>query len=235
VIPVLLHDLRWRLLAVALLALGLLWWEVEAHAHGALEGVEAGPASFGAPMAYLASLTMIVLLAGFVSTDRREGYTRIFFSHPTSPLAFYALRWALAYAVALLASFLFLLLVQLIVWGELRGGWGALLLPVLTGLVFGGIMAFLSSALPRGDAWAALLLFLPTLFPQALLFLLQGLGPALRQALLFVLPPQTTALQVVYENLLVGQVAWGAAAFAAGYGLVWLAGAVALLRLREWP
>jgi hypothetical protein len=235
VIGILLHDLRWRLAAIALLALGLLWWEVEAQAHGALEGVEAGPASLGAPMAYLAAVAMIVLLAGFVSTDRREGYTRILFSHPTSPLALYALRWALAYGVALLASALFLLVVQLAVWGELRGGWGALLLPALTGLIFGGIMAFFSSALPRGDAWAALLLFLPTLFPQALALLLQGLGAPLRQTLLFLLPPQTTALQVVYENLLVGQVAWGAAAFAAGYGLVWLAGAAALLRVREWP
>jgi hypothetical protein len=235
VIAVLLHDLRWRLAAVVLIALGLLWWEVEAQAHGALEGAEAAPASLAAPMAYLAALAMIVLLAGFVSTDRREGYARLFFAHPTSPLAFYALRWVLAYAVALLASVLFLLVVQAIVWGGVRGGLGALLLPALTALIFGGIMAFFSTALPRGDAWAGLLLFLPTLFPQVLLFLLQNVGPALREATLFLLPPQTTALQVVYENLLVGQAAWGAAAFAAGYGVVWLGAAVALLRVREWP
>lgn len=234
-ISILLRDLRGRLAGVGLIFLGLLWWEVEARRHGTLDPLELAPTSAAAPMAYLASLTMILLLAGFVSTDRREGYTRIFFSHPTSPFAFYALRWALALAVAMGASVLFLVALQALALGGVRGGWGALLMPLLTAWIFGGLMAFLSSALPRGDSWVALLLFVPTIFPQLLSLLLASVGPAVRQTVLFLLPPQTTALQMIYEGLLRAQVPWGAAAWAAGYGTVWLVLGALVLRLREWP
>lgn len=234
-IPILLRDLRARLALLGVLFLGLLWWEIEARSHGTLDPLEVGPASAAAPMAYLASLTMILLLAGFVSTDRREGYTRLFFAHPTSPSVFYALRWALALAVALGASLVFLLSLQWFAWGEIRGGWLALLLPLLTAWIFGGLMAFLSTALPRGDAWVALALFVPTLFPQLLSLLLASVGPGVRQGVLFLLPPQTTALQQVYEAVLVGQVPWGAVGWALGYGTVWLVLGTLALRLREWP
>jgi hypothetical protein len=235
VISILLRDLRGRLALVGLIFLGLLWWEVEARRHGTLDALEVGPESAAAPMAYLASLTTILLLAGFVSTDRREGYTRLFFAHPTSPLAFYALRWLLALGVAMGASLLFLLLMQGLVWGELRGGWLALLLPLLTAWIFGGLMAFLSSALPRGDAWVALALFVPTLVPQVLSLFLASVGPAVRQTVLFLLPPQTTALQMVYEGVLVADLPWGAVGWALGYGTIWLVLGVLTLRLREWP
>jgi hypothetical protein len=235
VIAVLLRDLRARLLLVGAIFLCLFWWELEARRHGTLDPVEAGPESTAAPMAYLASLTVLVLLAGFVSTDRREGYTRLYFSNPTSPLAFYALRWALAVGTALLGALVFLVALQWLAWGELRGGWPALLLPLLTAWIFGGLMAFLSSALPRGDGWVAFALFVPTLVPQVLTLVLASVGPAVRQTVLFLLPPQTTALQMVYEGLLVGRIAWGAAGYAAGYGAVWLILGVLVLRLREWP
>lgn len=234
-IPILLRDLRGRLALVGLLLLGLLWWELEARSHATLDPLEAGPESAAAPMAYLASLTVILLLAGFVSTDRREGYTRLFFAHPTSPLAFYALRWALALALAMGAALLFHLLLQLLFWGGLRGGWSALLLPLLTAWIFGGLMAFLSAALPRGDSWAAIALFVPTLFPQLLSLLLASVGPAVRQTVLFLLPPQTTALQQVYEGVLTADLPWGAVGWALGYGTVWLLLGVLVLRLREWP
>jgi hypothetical protein len=39
----------------------------------------------------------------------------------------------------------------------------------------------------------------------------------------------------VYQGLISGQAAWGAAAFGVGYGLFWLLAAGLLLRLREWP
>ncbi len=234
-ISILLRDLRGRLVGVGLIFLGLLWWEIEARRHGTLDPLELAATSAAAPMAYLASLTAILLLAGFVSTDRREGYTRLFFSHPTSPFAFYALRWALALAVAMGASLLFLVALQWFARGELRGGWSALLLPLLTAWIFAGLMAFLSSVLPHGDSWVALALFVPTLFPQLLSLLLASVGPAVRQTVLFLLPPQTTALQMIYEGLLVSQVPWGAVGWAAGYGAFWLVLGTLVLRLREWP
>ena len=96
-------------------------------------------------------------------------------------------------------------------------------------------MAFLSAALPRGDSWVALLLFVPTLFPQLLSLLLASVGPAVRQTVLFLLPPQTTALQMVYEGVLASSVPWGAVAYAAGYGAFWLVLGALVLRLRDWP
>jgi hypothetical protein len=239
VIPILLRDLRWRLALLALVALVFYFLEPAYHQHGA-EAIDLTTAAslsavgVSASLSYLAGLAMILLLAGFVSADRREGYTRIYFAHPTSPLRYYGVRWVLALLLAVTAAGAFLLFGQLLAWGELRGGFSGLLLALLTALVYGGLMAFLSATLPRGDAWVAFLLFIPTFFPQILALLQTTLPAAAYRALLFVLPPQT-ALQEVYQGLLFGEVAWGAALFVTGYGAVWLAAGVAVLRVREWP
>jgi hypothetical protein len=234
VIEVMLRDLRGRLALVLLLCVILYFLEPGFHDHGPVDpelASEMGPLGVSATLAYLAGLAMIVLLAGFVSTDRREGYGAILFSHPTSPLAYYGLRWGLAVALALVAALVFLLLGQMVAWGEVRGGGAGMLLPLLTALIYGGLMAFFSTVLRRGDAWVVFLLFLPTFFPQ-LLALLEGALPAgVHALLLFLLPPQG-ALQEVYRGLLLGDVVWPAAVFAAGYGIVWLALAVAVLRMR---
>jgi hypothetical protein len=235
-IPILLRDLRWRLILVSVICLLLYFLEPAFHQHEEVAvdpefARELGPIGVSATLAYLAGLSMIVLLAGFVSTDRREGYARMYFSHPTSPLAFYALRWALALGVALMAALVFLLVGQTFAWGEFRGGFGGMLLAVLAGVVYGGLMAFLSVALPRGDAWIAFLLFIPTFLPPSLLETTLPRGAY--RTLLFVGPPQP-ALQDVYQGLLLNDLAWGSVLYALGYGAFWLVLAVLILRLREW-
>lgn len=236
-IPIILHDLRWRLLALVALAWLLYLLEPGFHQHGELppdEAVALGAVGVSATLSYFAGLAMIVLLAGFVSGDRREGYSRIFFSHPTRPLAFYAVRWVVALAIAITGAALFLIVGQMVAWGEIRGGWSGLLLALVSAIVYGGLMAFLSTTLPRGDTLVALLLFLPTFVPQLLSFGLASLPPAPRQVALLVMPPHG-ALQVIWQGLLASSVAWGAVAFAAGYGLLWLFGAAAVLHFRDWP
>lgn len=234
-IEVMLRDLRGRIALVAALCVVLYFLEPGFHQHGPVDAEvasEMGPLGVSATLAYLAGLAMIALLAGFVSTDRREGYGAILFSHPTSPLAYYGLRWLLAAGLALAAALLFLLFGQAIAWGEVRGGGGGMLLALLTTLIYGGLMAFFSTVLRRGDAWVVFLLFLPTFFPQ-LLTLLEAALPAPAHALLvFLLPPQG-ALQEVYRGLLLGEVVWPAVAFAGGYGLVWLGLAILVLRLGD--
>ncbi len=238
-ISILLRDLAPRLLLVALAGLMFYLLEPGFHQHE-IEEVEIGAALLGplgisATLANLAGLAMLILLAGFVSTDRRRGYYRIFFSHPTHPLAFYGLRWVLALGLALLAAAVFLVVGQLVAWGEFRGGAGGLLLALLSALAYGGLIAFLSVLLPRGDAWVAVILYFLTFFWLQMLAL--GAEPftaPVRQAITFVFPPQT-ALVDVYEGLLAGQTEWEAAAFVAGYGVFWLGLAGLLLRLREWP
>jgi hypothetical protein len=237
-IAVLFRDLLPRLGLVALIAWIIYMLEPSFHQHVEIpeEGfdpVELGPAGLSAPLAYLTALSMIVLLAGFVSTDRREGYARMYFSHPTRPLMFYGLRWLVAFAVVMLVAVLFLVLGQMIAWGEFRGGWSGLLLAAVNAVIYGGLMAFLSVVLPRGDAWVAFVLFLPTFFPQLLAMLQAALGPTVRQVLVFVLPPHP-ALQEIYVWLLQGHIVWSAVLYAVMYGMAFMGIAGVLLWLREW-
>lgn len=234
-IEVMLRDMRARIALVGLLGILLYFLEPAFHQHDVVDpqfAGDLGPAGVSATLAYLAGLSMILLLAGFVSRDFREGFAAIHFSHPTSALAYFGLRWVLGLAVALMAALLFLLLGQLVAWGEVRGGGSGLLLALLSALVYGGLMAFFSTLLPSGDGWAVFVLFLPTPLPQILVWLEAALPAALYSVLLFLLPPQH-ALQEVYRGLLLGTLPWPAAAFAAGYGLFWLALAALLLRFRH--
>ena len=235
-IPVFLRELLPRLPVVAFTAWVLYLLEPGFHVHeapGPEQALEMGPLGVSATLSYLAALAVVILLAGFVSTDRRRGYAHLFFSHPVSPLVFYGVRWAVAVAVALAVCVLFLVGAQLVAWGAFRGGWSGLGLALLSALVWGGLMAFLSAALPRGDAWVAAVAFLPTFIPQALALVQRGINPGGYHLLLFLLPPPW-AFQDVYEWTLQGTPAWGAAAYALGYGLFWLGLAALLLRVREW-
>jgi hypothetical protein len=236
VIGVFLRDLRWRLAFVLLLSTALYALEPAFHQHDGrdMEAVGLGSIGIATTMAYFSAIAMIVLLAGFVSGDRRMGYTRLQFSQPTSPLAYYGVRWGLAYGLSLVSSLLFLIIGQLIAWGRFEGGWTGLVLPALSALIYGGMMAFFSVALPRADAWVVFLLFLPTLLPQILTFALSPLSVAARRGILFILPPHG-ALQSVWEGLLLSSFDWGAVGFAAGYGLVFISAAILLLRFQEWP
>lgn len=237
-IRTLLRELAPKLWIVALAGALFFANDPAFHAHEAVEpelAAELGPLGLAAPASYLAGFAMIVLLADFVAADRRRGYAQILFAHRTSPLGYYARRWALAYVIAMVFAAVFLFLSQGIGWGEVRGGWSGLLLPAVNALVFGGLMAFLSAVLRRGDAWVGVALFLPTLVPQILQLLQMLLPGGVMTFLFFVLPPQTTAMQALYLGLVEsGRVVWSAAAFAAGYGVVWLAVAALVLRLREW-
>lgn len=236
-IPIILRDLRWRIALLLVVAAALYALEPGFHQHDefSLDAVGLGPLGISATLSYFAAIAMIVLLGGSLSTDRREGYSRLFFAHPTSPLGFYGLRWGVAYVISLTGALLFLVFGQVIAWGTMYGGWRGLLLPALSALVYGGLMAILSVVMTRGETWiAALLLFVPIFTPQLLAVMLGPLDPRLRQALLSILPPQG-ALARVWDSLLIGAPAWGAALFAAGYGILLLAAAVVILRLREWP
>lgn len=239
-IPLLLWSMRWRVVLVVGLCLFFYFFEPGFHQHGdegALLNQELlDPAGIAFSLANLAAASMLVLLAGFVSGDRRRGYYRLYFSHPTRPAAFYGLRWGLAYLLAMAAAVLFLVFGQLAAWGELRVGPMVLLQAALFALVYGGLMAFLSVLLPRGDALVALALFFLT---DWWLLLTGQLGARplplpLQQAVSFILPPHV-AVSDVFTGLLAGAIPWGAVAFAAGYGIFWLAAAWLLLRVREWP
>jgi hypothetical protein len=235
-IAILLRDLRWRAAALVLIATVLYALEPGFHQHDefSLEAVALGPLGISAALSHFAGLSMIVLLAGFISTDRREGYTRMYFAQPTSPIAYYGLRWLLAYVISIGGAALFLVLGQLIAWGGFFGGWRGLVLPALSALVYGGLIAFFSVTLRRGDAWVTFLLLLPTFLPDLLSLGLSGASLPTRQAVMFILPPQNS-LAEIWEGLMLDSFAWFAAGHAFVYGTLLLGASAIILALREWP
>lgn len=238
-IPILLRGMLPRIALVALLGVAFFFLEPGFHTHESPApeefSLDLGAMGISATLANLAALSMLVLLGGFVSNDRRQGYYRLYFSHPTRPLAFYGLRWAMGLLLAMLAAAVFLVVGQWAAWGRVEGGWSGLYLALLAAIAYGGMIAFLSVVLLRGDAWVALVLFLFNYFwLQAVAMGAQPLPPPLNDAVSLLLPPQL-ALSDVYDGLIRGEVVWGASAFAAGYGVFWLLVAALLLRLRDWP
>jgi hypothetical protein len=237
-IPIFLRMMAPRLVLVALIGWLFYLLEPAFHQHDAAElGLEAAFGVYGlsATLANFAGLSVLVLLAGFIAGDRRRGYHRLFFSHPTRPLAFYGVRWLLAVLTAVAAAAVFLVVGQLFAWGEFNGGWIGLHLALLSAIAYGGLVAFLSALLPRGDSWVSIIIFFIAFFwLQALSLGAEPLPQLPRDVLTLLLPPQT-ALQDVYDGLLRGRINWGASAFAAGYGAFWLILAGAMVRFREWP
>lgn len=238
-IPILLRGMLPRLVLVALA--GFLFFALEPgfHRHGADAGAEPtldlGYLGIAATLANYAALSMLVLLGGFVSGDRRSGHYRMFFSHPTRPLSFYALRWLLALGLSMLAAAVFLVVGQLVAWGGFEGGWTGLYLALLAAVAYGGMVAVLSVVVSRGDAWVALVLYvLNYVWLQAVSVGVEPLPGVLGDLVGLLLPPQL-ALSDVYDGILRGEIVWGASAFAGGYGLFWLIVAGVVLRMREWP
>ena len=237
-IPILLRGMLPRMLMVALLCVAFFLLEPGFHTHEAVPEefrLDLGAQGLAASLSNLAGLSMLVLLGGFVSNDRRQGYYRLYFSHPTRPVAYYGLRWVLGLLLAMVAATAFLVIGQLAAWGRFEGGWSGLYLAFLSAVSYGGMIAVLSVMLARGDAWVALVLYLFNYFwLQAIAAGAQPLPPLLNDAVSILLPPQL-ALSDVYDGLIRGEIVWGASAFAVGYGVFWLLVAGLLLKLRDWP
>ncbi|HEU0053839.1 MAG TPA: hypothetical protein VFQ39_11715 [Longimicrobium sp.] len=232
-----------RMMAPRLVLVALIGWlfyllEPAFHQHEVAErGLEAAFGVYGlsATLANFAGLSVLVLLAGFIAGDRRRGWYRIFFAHPTRPLAFYGVRWVMAVVMAVAAAAVFLVVGQLAAWGSFDGGWIGLHLALLSAIAYGGLVAFLSALLPRGDSWVSIVIFFIAFFwLQWLQLGAEPLPPLPRDIVTLLLPPQT-ALQDVYDGILRGEINWAASAFAAGYGAFWLVLAAAMVRWREWP
>ena len=208
-IPVLLRQMRWRMAAIALAAFLFYIGDPGLHDHVEETVTEVGdllaPYGISFTIANLATLGMVVLLAGFISADRRRGYYRLAFSHPTRPLALYALRWGMALALSMGAAALFWLFAQLAGWGRIVVGPGFLVHALVMAVVYGGLVAFFSALLPRGDGFAAVVLFFATDFWLSLVqeWPVPPFTPAIRAAISFVLPPHTAA-SAVYSSLLAG-------------------------------
>lgn len=238
-ILVLFRQLRPRI--VALLFIGCLFYIAEPafHSHDveptSIEEILA-PTLISMSAANYAGLAVTILLAGFIANDRRRGYYRLQFSHPTRPLAFYALRVILSLAIATALAVLFLVVGQLVAWSEVRVGLQFTAQAFTFAVIYAGIAAFFSALLQKGDLAATVAVFFVTAFwiEAVQTWVDQPFTPGARRLITFVLPPHTAATEV-YNGLIAGGVAWGAAAYALGYGLFWLILAGLLVKYREWP
>jgi hypothetical protein len=240
-ILVLIRQLRWRLLALLGAAFLFYLGEPGLHLHEELEPTSVDqlltPTGISFSAANVAGLSVVVLLAGFIAAHRRRGYYRLQFSHPTRPLSFYGLRWGLSVALAMGVAAVFFLLSQLAAWGTIRVSPAFLLQALMFAVMYGGVAAFLSAALPAGDAVATAAVYFVTTFWLEVTVNLQDLSPVppvLNALISFILPPHTASIDV-YTAMLVGQVHWAAVSFCVGYGLFWLVIAALIVRLREWP
>lgn len=237
-IPVLLRDMAPRLLLVAALGLLLYLLDPGLHDHAAAEGAAEllAPPQLSFTAANLAGLATLALLGGFVSGDRRRGWHRLFFAHPTRPVSLYGLKWGLGVGLAVLCAGVWLVAAQLAAWGEMRIGLEYLLHAAGMAAVYGALLALFSVLLPRGDWLAALAVFVLT--EQWIFWTVEvGVGPgspALRQAVLLLLPPHL-ALTRVQQGLALGAPYLAPALLVLGYAAVLLAAAAAILRTREWP
>jgi hypothetical protein len=113
---------------------------------------------------------------------------------------------------------------------------GFLLHALMFAVMYGGLAAFLSAALPAADFAAAVGIYFVTTFwlEVTLNWPVSPVPAGLGRLVSFLLPPHTAATDV-YSAMLSGQVHWAAASFCIGYGAFWLVLAGLLVRLREWP
>ena len=239
-IPILLRTMLPRMALVVLAGMMFYLLEPGFHQHAG-EAVpeefrlDLGSLGISASLANLAAFAMLLLFGGAISSDRRQGYYRMYFSHPTRPIAFYGLRWALSLLLALAAATVFLVLGQLAAWGRFEGGWSGLYLALLAAIAYGGLVAFAATVSLRGDIWITIILFFFTYFWfYAASLGIEPFAPAVNQMISILLPPQI-ALDDVRDGLLRGEIVWGASAFVVGYGIFWLLIAGLLLKLRDWP
>lgn len=239
-IPILLRGMLPRLALVFLAGVMFYLLEPGFHQHAG-EAVpeefrlDLGSLGISASLANLAAFAMLLLFGGAISADRRHGYYRMYFSHPTRPIAYYGLRWVLSLLLAMVAAAVFLVVGQLAAWGRFEGGWSGLYLALVAAIAYGGLVAFLATVSLRGDIWITIILFFFTYFWfYAASLGIEPFAPAVNQVIGLLLPPQI-ALDDVRDGLLRREIAWGASAFAAGYGVFWLLIGGLLLKLRDWP
>lgn len=176
-------------------------------------------------------IAVLVLAAGIFSRDRAEGWARLYYSRPTSPVAIYGLRLLLVCVLAFALSALIMPAFDLLMLGRWAGA--ATLVLIAANIAVYASLTALFSVWTRADAWIALLLVLTALVWNAVLRAGIPVPPGPRELITFVLPPQGAILQL--ESAFGSQepIPWSAFEYAVGYGLVTLALAWLSLRRRE--
>ena len=174
----------------------------------------------------------LVLMSGIIAGDREAGHARVLAARPVPPALLYGTRFAVLAAVAFAICGVLMPLFDLIMLGEWAGP-ATLILILAHVLVWGGLTTLLS-VFTSLDAWMALLLAILAMVWSALAGAgMLPLAAALVEITAFVLPPQAQlfALESAFGD--VQPIPWGAFAFAAGYGVLAIMGALFFVGRRE--
>jgi len=178
-------------------------------------------------------IATLVLVAGLVSDDRREGYIRMYAVRPISLVRLYGVRWAVLAGAAFLLSLALMPLFDLIMLGKVAGfAYVPLILAYV--IAYGGLTALLS-VWTRGDAWIALLIAIFALVWNALLTagVLTGAPPGITQAITFLVPPQSQFLRLEGAFANIQPIPWDAFFFVSAYGVLALIVTGASMLTRE--
>lgn len=164
-------------------------------------------------------IATLVLLAGVVADDRRDGRARLLAIRPVHPAVIYGVRFLVLGATAFLLSAVLLPSYDLLLLGEWAGP-ATLVLILAHVMVWGGLTALLS-VFTGLDAWIALMLALLALVWTSLVTAgMMPLAAPVAEAIGFVLPPQPALLALEGAFADVQPIPWDAFWFCVGYGVV---------------
>ncbi|HSJ24697.1 MAG TPA: hypothetical protein VK929_08530, partial [Longimicrobiales bacterium] len=176
-------------------------------------------------------IATLVLMSGIFSTDRHEGYARLYAVRPRSLILLYAARFALFSVVAFIMSALLMPAFDFLVLGE----WGGPTVFVLIAaqIIVFGVLTALLSVFTRADAWIALFLGILAMVWDGLrrVDYFAGMPAFLREVTSVVLPPQGALMRIELAFGSMLPVPWEAFLYILIYGtLVLLLAGVALAR-----
>ena len=177
-------------------------------------------------------IAVLVLMGGMISDDRDSGLARLIAVRPVSPVAVYAIRFAVLALIVFVVCGVVMPGFDLLMLGEWAGP-ATLVLILAYILAYGGLIAFLS-AWTRGDAWLALMLAILAIvwsaFDRAAAL---PLASGLSRIVGFLLPPQPALFQLESAFADLEPIPWDAFAYAAGYGVFFMVLAALSIRRRE--
>lgn len=178
-------------------------------------------------------IAILVLAAGVFSADLHSGQVRLLAARPASLARIYGARLLTHAALAFLLSAILMPAFDVLLLGQWAGP-GTLVLIAAYVIAYGGLVAFLS-VLTRADAWIALALALLSIVWATLLSsgFMTGAPALARDVITFLLPPQGAFFRLEGAFAGLEPIPWAAFAYAAGYGLLFLALSGVLIARRE--
>ena len=179
-------------------------------------------------------IATLAMLSGIVSSDRANGYLRLYAVRPAAVGTLYLARFLAAAAVVFVLSSVLMPGFDLLLLGRWAGP-GTFVLIAAYILVYGSLTFFLSIWM-RGEVWMTIVLAISAMLWDALVRSgkIAGAAPGIRQLLTVVLPPQNALFKIESAFGAETAIPWGSFAFVSAYGIMLVIAALISLRIREF-